>query len=101
MPAGFDFEDGDEIGRINQGFVFRTLSGVEVTLVGPFTQRVDPLLHWLTDLEGNETAEPIRHQGKDSRVPEGYPALQPHPCGMAAFSLIYFCVYPRIVQAPA
>jgi hypothetical protein len=56
MPAGFDFEDGDEIGRINQGFVFRTLSGVEVTLVGPFTQRVDPLLHWLTDSEGNETA---------------------------------------------
>ncbi len=56
MPASFDFEDGDEVGRINQGFVFRPLRRVETTLVGALSQRVDPLLHWLIDSEGNETA---------------------------------------------
>lgn len=45
LPAGLDLEDGNEIRRVDQRFVFRTFAIAQSTLVSPFRQRIDPFLY--------------------------------------------------------
>src|ERR1035438_3771167 len=60
MPPGFEFEDCDKVGRVNQRFVFGPFRGVEITLVCPLTEHFDPRLHRLIDTEGNQTSSRLR-----------------------------------------
>jgi hypothetical protein len=67
MTPGFEFEDCDKVGRVNQCFVFGPLSGVEITLVCPLTEHFDPCLHRLIDAERNQTTSRLHVEAEAQR----------------------------------
>ena len=67
MPPGFEFEDRNKVGRVNQRFVFGPFSGVEIALVCPLTEHLDPCLHRLIDAERNQTSSRFRVQAEAQR----------------------------------
>jgi hypothetical protein len=67
MPAGFELEDCDKVGRVNQCLVFGSLSGIETTFVCTRTENFDPRLHRLVDTEGNQTSSRLRVEAEAQR----------------------------------
>lgn len=64
MTAGFDFENCDKVGRIDQCFIFRPFRGGKIAFVGPLTKQLDPRLYWLIDTEGYDTSGRLRVEAK-------------------------------------
>jgi hypothetical protein len=74
MPPGFEFEDCDKVGRINQCVVFGSLRGVEIPLVCLLAEHFDPCLYRLIDTEGDQTTSRLRVQAEAQRFQK---AVQP------------------------
>lgn len=74
MPPGFEFEDCDKVGRVNQCFVFGPFGGVKTALVCPLTEHFDPRLYRLIDTEGNQTSSRLRVEAEAQRFQK---AVQP------------------------
>jgi hypothetical protein len=64
MAAGFDLEDCDKIGRIDQCFIFRPFRVGKIAFVGSLTEQLDPRLYWLIDAEGYYTSGRLRVEAK-------------------------------------
>jgi hypothetical protein len=67
MPPGFELEDCDKVGRVNESFVFGPFRGVKITLVCPLTEHFNPRLHRLIDTEGNQTSSRLRVEAEAQR----------------------------------
>ena len=55
-PLRLDLQDGDEIGRVDQGLIFRAPAEFQIPIVCLFTQGFNPRLHWRINPEVNDTA---------------------------------------------
>jgi len=51
MPLGFEFQDGDEIGRVNDCFVFGPFVPVEHTVIGSLCENIETRLDRGIDAE--------------------------------------------------
>jgi len=67
MPAGFELEECDKVGRVNQGFVFGSLRGIETTFVRALAENFDPRLHRLIDTECDQTSSRFRVEAEAQR----------------------------------
>ena len=74
MPAGFELEDRDKVGCVNQRFVFGSLRSIETTFVRALTENFDPSLHRLIDTECNQPSSRLRVEAKAQRFQEAVKA---------------------------
>lgn len=83
MTAGLQLQDGDEVSRADQRFIFRALLGGEFAFICAPGECVDPLLDGRRNPQGDDTASGLGVKALAKRIEK---AIE-HWCGAHALTV--------------
>lgn len=83
MTARLELQDGDEVSRADERFIFRALLGGEFAFISSLGEFVDPLLNGRRNAQGDDTASGLGVKALAKRIEK---AVE-HWCGAHALTV--------------